>query len=309
MPKIKKFAATYDTNGLQSYIKQNADELLSAIMLEGRTLDRVSIRRDIKTSEAIHYFDMPVTFQNGRGCTFTPDGGAAVLTDRILTTALIKVNKEFCPDDLLGSYAEALVKIGATEAELPFEQFMLEYIRKKISEQLEKAIWQGDTTSQDPNLSQFDGWLKIINAEADTIDVVFAAGDSAYTKIKKVYMAMTEETLDQASAAIHVSPAIFREYMQDLVAANLYHYNPGSEELDEFRLPGSDVPVVKTLGMKGRGEIVGTFDRNLFYGCDEENQHRELNVGYDEKAGSFWIRVRWNSGVQTAFPAHIVLGQ
>lgn len=308
MPKIQKFAGvTYDTEGLQPYIQQHADELLRSLMLRGDTLDRVSIRRDIKTSEAIHYFDMPVTFQDGRGCEFTPDGGA-VLTDRIINTALIKVNKEFCPDDLLGSYAEALVKIGADEAELPFEEFMLEYIREKIAEQLEKAIWQGDTASADANLKQFDGWLKLIAAENDTVNVTFASGDTAYQKILKVYMAMTEQTLNERTAAIHVSPAIFRAFMQDLVAANLYHFDPGNAERSEFLLPGTEVPVVKTVGLIGRTEIVGTFDRNLFYGCDEDGNQRELRVGYDEKAGSFWIRVRWNSGVQTAFPDQVVLG-
>lgn len=308
--KIQKFdAATFDISGLSDYIRQNRDELLSKIILEGRTLDRVSIRRDIKTSEAIHYFDMPVVFQDGRGCKFEPDGEAAILTDRIIRTALIKVNKEFCPDDLLGSYAEALVKISATEEDLPFEEFLGEYLRKVIAEALEKALWQGDTLSRDPNLRHFDGYIKLIGGEADTIDVVSPRSASAYKRIQAVYMAMTEETLDQASAAIHVSPALFRAFMQDLVALNLYHYPAQKdEERDEFIFPGSDIPVVKTLGLKGRTEIVGTFDRNLFYGTDEDNNQRELLFGYDEKSGMFWVRVRWNSGVQTAFPDQVVLG-
>lgn len=300
-------ATTFDTDGLQAYIQQNRDELISRIMLEGRTIDRISIRTGIKTSEAIHYFDMPVTFQDGRGCEFTPDGGAAVLTDRIIETALIKVNKEFCPDDLLGSYAEALVKIGATEEELPFEEYIADYIVKKVSEQLEKAIWQGDTDSIDPNLKQFDGFLKIIAAADDTIDVVSPQSASAYNRVKAVYMAMPEEAVEQGSAAIHVSPAIFRAFMQDLVEKNLYHYNPGNEELEEIAFPGSEVKVVKTIGLKGSTQIVGSFDRNLFYGCDEENEKRELVIGYDQKAGSFYVRARWNSGVQTAFPDMVVL--
>lgn len=307
MSKLAKFdAATFDIEGLQCYIKQNRDELLSKIMLGGRTLERVSIRRDIKTSEAIHFFDMPVVFQDGRGCKFTPDGEAAVLTDRVLQTALIKVNKEFCPDDLLGSYAEALVRIRATAEELPFEEYIADYIRKAIEAELEKAIWQGDTDGSG-NLSFFDGYLKLIAGEADTIQV--AVSGSAYAKIKAVYAAMPEETLNQRDAAIFVGPALFREYLQDLVAANLYHYpSAQNEDPDEFILPGSTVPVVKTMGLAGSSAIVGTFSRNLFYGCDTENDKRELVIGYDEKAGSFFVRVRWNSGVQTAFPDQIVLG-
>lgn len=307
-PKLAKFDATFDTEGLQAYIQQNRDELLARIMLEGRTIDRISIRRNIKTSEAIHYFDMPITFQDGRGCEFTPDGGAAVLTDRILATALIKVNKEFCPDDLLGSYAEALVKISATEEELPFEEFIGDYIVKKISEQLEKAIWQGDTESLDPNLSQFNGFLKGLAGEDDVIVVESPQSASAYNRVKAVFMALPEEAIEQNSAAIHVSPAIFRAFMQDLVEKNLYHYQPGEAELEEFPFPGSEVKVVKTLGLSGVTPIVGSFDRNLFYGCDDENDKRELVIDYDKKAGSYYVRVRWNSGVQVAFPDMVVVG-
>lgn len=307
-PKLAKFdATTFDTTGLQAYIQQNRDELLSRIMLEGRTIDRISIRRDIKTSEAIHYFDMPVTFQDGRNCEFTPDGGAAVLTDRVINTALIKVNKEFCPDDLLGSYAEALVKISATEAELPFEEFIAEYIVKKVSEQLEKAIWQGDTDSLDPNLNQFDGFLKLLSGEADVIVLESPQSASAYNRVKAVFMALPEEAIDENTAAIHVSPAIFRAFMQDLVDKNLYHIQPGDAELEEFPFPGSEVKVVKTYGLKGSTLIVGSFDRNLFYGCDDENDKRELVIDYDKKAGSFYARLRWNSGVQTAFPDMVVV--
>ena len=120
-------------------------------------------------------------------------------------------------------------------------------------------------------------------------------------------MALPEETIEENTAAIHVSPAIFRAFMQDLVEKNLYHYQPGEAELEEFPFPGSEVKVVKTLGLKGTTLIVGSFDRNLFYGCDDENDKRELVIDYDKKAGSFYVRLRWNSGVQTAFPDMVVV--
>lgn len=304
---------TYNIENLQPYIKQNKDELLKGIVLKGKTIDRMSLRQGIKTREAVHYFDLPVTFQDGRVCKFTAAGNAVELSDRIIETGLIKIQDELCPNDLLGSYAEALVKIGANENELPFEEYIAEWLVNKVQQLLEVAVWQGDTDSENDNLNKFDGLLKLAGAEDSTIHATVPAGSSAYALIKAVYMAMPEEVLSEpsvaASAAIHVSPALFRAFMQDLVAKNLFHYNPGDKELDEIAFPGSDVKIVKTLGLRGIDPVVyASFDKNLFYGCDMKSNAEELRIWFSEDDQIFKYSIKFNAGVQTAFPDMVVIG-
>jgi len=302
---------TFNIEGLQPYIKQNRDEMITRFLLKGKTLDRISIRDDIKTSEAIHYMDVDIDFQDGRGCGFNPDGKPVDLVDRVLETALIKVDKEFCPDDLLGSYAEALVKLGVKEADLPFEEYIVELIVNKIERALEFLIWQGDTESDDTKLKWIDGFLAraLGDDEAATIKVEMPYGTSAYELIKAVYMAMPEEIVDKEGAAIHVQPSIFREFMQEMVAKNLYHYPSAEEkELEEFYFPGSGVKVVKTLGLTGTNVVYATFDRNMVYGCDKKSRKNELDVDYDKKAGTFYLKARFNAGVITYFPDWVVIG-
>lgn len=299
---------TYNIEGLQPYIKQNRDELITRFMLKGKTIDRIAIRTDIKTSEAIHFGDIDVTFRNGRGCGFEP-GTGMVLTDRILTTAILEVDKEFCADDLLNSYAEALVKIGVGQAELPFESYITELIVNKIAEKLEKLIWQGDTDLvDDDDLKWIDGFLKMASDETSTINVSVPAGSSYYELVKAVYMAMPEEVLAQASAAIHVQPSIYRALRQELLEKNYFHHSVEDAEPEEFNWPGSDVKVVRTLGLAGSGVVYASFDRNMVYGCDKESDKRDLKVGYEEKTDKFWVKARFNAGVQTYFPDWVVIG-
>ena len=139
------------------------------------------------------------------------------------------------------------------------------------------------------------------------MDVSIASGKSAYEGIQAVYLAMTEETLERGGE-IYVSPAIFRAFMQEMVARNYYHYAPGNDELREFLLPGSDCKVVKTQGLAGSLEILGTFPANLFYGCDMENDEEDIKVKYDDISENFIVKALWNSGVQIAFPDQVVLG-
>ncbi len=209
---------------------------------------------------------------------------------------------EFCPDTLVGKYAEYQVSINASEnASLPFEAFIMEGLTNEIVKKIETTIWQGVKGTD-----LIDGFLTIAGAEGDVVDVVLG-GTSAYEDILKVYNAMTENTLEQGGE-IYVSPAKFRAFLQEMVAKNYYHYNPGNDEPGEFLLPGSNVKVVRTPGLAGKTQIVGTFPKNMYYGCDLENAAEDIKVWYSDDDDVIKVSAKWNMGVQFAFPGEVVLG-
>lgn len=299
---------TINTAGLSDYIKQNRDELIQKIVLGGKTIKRMSIRKGIKTSEAIHFFEIDPQFQNGEGCGFTAQEGGMSLSDRVLTTGLIKVNMEICPDDLLRSYAEDLVKIGATEEELPFENYVVEAVIAKINAKMEKAVWQSDTDSEDETLNKFDGLLKLANAEEDTVKVEVAAGTSAYDAVEAVYLALPEEAIERG-ASIYLGADLYRKFLNDLVQKNLFHYSgPTNEQPSEYVFPGSNAVVVKANGLSGTNTMYASFDANMFYGCDTENDKEDVKIWFSDDDDLFKVKVKWNAGVQTAFPDMVVLG-
>ena len=294
--------ANFIVTSLPAYVQDNRDILIKNFALAGgETRRRISVQTGIKKDEYINFLNLTPTFQSGVGCGFNAAGGAA-LTQRVIDTARFKVNMEFCPDTLVGKYAEYQVSINASEnASLPFEAFIMEGLTNEIVKQIEIAIWQG---VKDSNL--IDGFLTIAGAESDVVDVVLG-GTSAYEDILKVYNAMTENTLEQGGE-IYVSPAKFRAFLQEMVAKNYYHYNPGNAEPGEFLLPGSNVKVVRTPGLAGKTNIVGTFPKNMYYGCDLENAAEDIKVWYSDDDDVIKVSAKWNMGVQFAFPGEVVLG-
>lgn len=298
----------FNVEGLSNYVQQNRDVILRNIILGNNVgiRSRMSIQTGIKTKEALHPFEVNPVFQNGRGCGFTPQGDVKI-SERELETGIIKINMEFCPDDLLDKYAEYLVKISATQDELPFEQYILDGVTTAINKGIERMIFQGDTDSQDDVLKHIDGLVKILTNEAAVTDVAITAGQSAYQGILAVYAAMSEDVLNNG-AEILVSPAIFRAFMQDLVAANLYHVNPADGEFDSYFLPGTDVRVRKEYGLTGSLNIIGTYTRNLYYGTDLQNATEDIKLWFSDDDDTFKLKVKWNSGVQVAFPDDVVLG-
>jgi hypothetical protein len=127
----------YNLSELTTYVQENRDVIIrNAVLGNGGIRNRMSIQTGIKTKEKLHPFEVNPIFQNGRGCGFSAQGEAKI-SERELETGIIKVNMEFCPDDLLGKYAEYLVKISATANELPFEQYIIDGVVAAINEEKE----------------------------------------------------------------------------------------------------------------------------------------------------------------------------
>jgi hypothetical protein len=298
----------YNLSELTTYVQENRDVIIrNAVLGNGGIRNRMSIQTGIKTKEKLHPFDVSPIFQDGRGCGFSAQGEAKI-SERELETGIVKVNMEFCPDDLLGKYAEYLVKISATANELPFEQYIIDGVVAAINEGIEKMMFLGDKASEDHVLKHIDGLVKILKSEEDVTDVAITAGQTAYQGILSVYMAMPEEVINKG-AEILVSPAIFRAFMQDMVKANLFHYNPNEGTVDSFILPGTDVVVRKEVGLTGSLNVIGTYPKNLYYGTDLENATEDVKVWFSDDDDNYKLKVKWNSGVQVAFPQDVVLGE
>lgn len=294
---------------LPEYVQNNMEVLVNKFGLLGNgTRQRISIQTGVKGKAALNYLAMDVVLQDGAECAFTPEG-TAELTQREIETAIIKVDMEFCPRNLRGKYAEYLIRINAVEEgnKLPFEEYIMDYIIDLINDRIEKMMWQGDTAKTGDNtLKWIDGFLKLAGAEEGVIDVAITSGKTAYEAILDVYMAMPEGILDM-TPEIYVSPAVFRKFVQEMVAKNWYQITIGAPQ-DAFVLPGTDVKVVKTKGLAGTQNIVGTFPKNLFYGTDMEGDEEAIDLWYSKDDRVFKLEALWNSGVQIAYPDMVVLG-
>ena len=290
---------------LPAYVKENQEVLIDQVAIMGPTINRMAKQTGIKKSAYLNYLDVTPVLQPGAGCGFTPQGEIE-LTDREINVAVIKINMDVCPDKLRGTFAEYLIRTRAGEQPLPYEAEITQAIVAFIQEALEKAIWQGDTASLDPNLANFDGLLKIAGSEASVVAPTITA--TTYRGIVAQVLAVIPAAARKRGAVIYLSPEAYEGYLLELVNANLYHYRgPQNEAPVEWVIPGTSVKVVRTEGLEGAGKVMATYDRNLYYGTDMEDDKEVFSITYDETNEIFRIKVRWTSGVQIAFPDRVVL--
>ena len=293
---------------LPDYVQTNRDILIKSFGLVGDgTRRHIGLQTGIKKDAYLNFLDLSTVLQDGSNCAFNPLD-SITLSQREINTAAIKVDGQICPETLLGKYAEYLVRVNATENELPFEQYILDMLVASINKKIENLIWKGDTASTDPDLKWIDGFLKQFTADNDVVKVTIGAGTSAYEGIQQVYMALPDEAIERG-AVIFAAPSIYRAFIQDLISLNYSAYaGPNGTNPDEFLFPGSTVRVVRTPGLGGSLSIVGTFGDNLVYGTDMENDHEDVDLWWSQDDRVFKYQVKWNSGVAYHFPDQIVVG-
>lgn len=294
----------YIVSSLPDYVKENTDVLVDAIQFGTPTIRRITPQLGIKTTGALNVLTVDVPFQNGKGCCLEPQGEAE-LTERQIVTGLIAKIIDICPDTLLGKWPEYLVRIPADDRQnLPFEEYLIAALIAETNDQLEKAVWQGDTTSVNPNLNKFNGFLKILAGEAGVVTATITDPTKAMDTIAEIITAAPAKILGKLK--IFVDTAFFTKLGLELMMANLYHFAPDAS-LESIIFPGTSVEVFNTPGLDGSDTIVASTLDNMFYGTDVEDAERRYRIIYDEKCDSFRVKFRWNSGVQVAFPDRVVV--
>ena len=294
----------YVTTSLPDYVQTNRDMIIKGLVLGGDTIRRMVKQTGVKKDAFINLLDLDPTFQDGAGCGFTADGDATI-SQREIETGLVKINMEICDETLRGKYAEYAINTAATKdgQAMPFEEYFVEELLRAIAEKMELAVWRWDSSQSG---EYFDGLLTILAADADVLTESISAGATAYEGIKQVMFAIPGYA-KKKGAKIFVAPEIYDLFIQELVDKNLYHFNPADQE-GEYLFPGTKVTVVSTDGLANSLNIVATFDRNMYYGCDLESDKEEVKIWWSDDDDVWKVKVKWNAGVQVAFPDQVVLG-
>jgi hypothetical protein len=293
-------------SSLPQYVEEKRLPLIAEAVLGAKSAKLFNLQTDIKHAAALNLLTTDVAFGDGSTCGWD-DAGSQSLTQRILTVGNIKVNMSFCDRDMLAKWMGYEVKVAAGSETLPFEEEFTNEVIKSIQEAVETAIYQGDTASSNVNLKAFDGLIKILTGEDGTIDVAASTESTALAKVRKVYNAIPEKAFTRGNVAILVGMDTFRALVGDLVDKNLYHYNPGAPE-GEVYLPGTNVRIIGVHGLNGAKKAIAASLDNLFFGTDMVNDLETFKLWYSDDNQEFRLAVKFNAGVQVAFPDEVVLG-
>lgn len=300
-----------NVNGLNAYTDENKMALIKKSILEGRTLNYITVQPDIKSSATINVIDS--TLVAAAGSCGWDEAGSTVLSQRELSVCPIKVNESICLDNLESYYTQKMMNPGSYNEDIPFAQMYAEEKATKINAMIEDIIWKGDTVTGTGNLALCNGFVHLLENTAASGDTVVGntAGVTDITAANVIdviddMIAVTPtDIIDDENLTIFLGYEVYRLAAKALRDANLYHYD-GAEGDFTMLWPGTNVKLVAVRGLNGTDKMFLSTAANFYMGTDLLNDAEDFRIFYSEDNDEVRFRSKFKVGTQVAFPDLIV---
>jgi len=311
----------YNVAALTDYTIENEELLVMKSLFGSKTQQLIqsegNVMTGVKSSEKISILDTDATFQTGGTCGFL-SSGTTTFTQRTVTVGKIKVNEALCPKALEAKYTQKALQIGSRYEKIPFEEQYTDQKAGTIAQQLEKAIWQGDTALADANLNKFDGLIKLIDAAAVSANgnptgITSGTGITT-TNVKGIvagmWLAMPAGIQGKEDIRIFCGWDTFNKYISAYADVNLFHFAPKGTEISaangEVIIIGTNYKLTAVHGLDGMNRLFTIRMSNLFLGVDLENEEDRWEIFFAKEADEIRFVSEFKEGVNVAFPDEIV---
>jgi hypothetical protein len=215
-----KFAITDNT----TYAGRDAVDFFSEALLDGTTIRTFRTIPGVKSKVKLPQYDAGNLIKDA-GCSWSP-AGEGTLSQKSFEVCDKEFQLELCVTtfeaNFLGEYLRAGSNTGEVAPEL-FTNYMLEQVKKKVQNDLELAVWQGDATGSTYPQNICDGLQRKLSADTTVIDVT---GTTAITL-----------NIGNADLVIYVSTSIYKLYQQAIAAASNEAYYVGAKEPNFLGIP------------------------------------------------------------------------
>lgn len=303
----------FSVGTLANYTNEQSTDLLVRALFGSKTATLLQssnqVQVGIKSAASLNILGSTVFFQ-ADGCGYLSSGTTA-FTQRNITVGAVKVEETLCPKTLEAKWMQTQIMPGSPTM-VPFEEQIGNEKAATIAQTLEVAMWQGDTTSGNPNLSRFDGFNKIIAAASPVL------GNAAPTTFTSVTASNIDDILDQIYANIPAAVAAkddlvcflgidaYKLMLLNLKNANLFHYAVDAAQTMEMVYPGTNMKLIAVGGLNGTNRLVAGSLSNFFMGTDLIDEQEEVKMWYSQDNDEVRVRFTFKAGVQVAFPGEIV---
>lgn len=300
------------TSSLTAFVDEQRLPLIRKAVVGNRSAKEFALMTGVKGATALNLLNTDVTFADGTACGWT-EAGTAELSQRILTPGVIKVQMSYCQNQLLKYWTNYEVRVAAGQKNLPFEEDFVNNAIESIKAKLEKAMWQGDTTSDDANLKQFDGLCKTISAATVAGTYTSTASDTVTKIINETYALIPDAVFEHGEVVMYISGANYRKYIQELIAnGNLVITNTVNDVAmpESVLIPGTNVRVIPVAGLDGASlKAVASYRENFVYGVDLADDDEKFDLWYSQDNDEFRLAVSFVAGVQVAYPDLIAIAK
>lgn len=300
----------YDVTGLDTYVDEQSTEILEDLVRNSGLTSRIVVMDNVKGSKEIKLKESAPTLQAASSCGWNATGGI-VLTDKAISTKRVKIQEEYCNEDLNDTWAQIENAAGANvqDEEAPnFADTMIMYYQKKAAELNQNLMFNGDTGSGNASLAHYDGFVKLWDNDGDVN--VYYSTETAITSTNGFDVALGLYNTIPAilfDAGVEVEILVGRETYRAIIEAvyadNNFHHTlqeePGVEP--SFILPTTNTRVRSYPQLNGTSKMYAVPYDYMFFATDLTDDMDGFRFHYNEHDEKLRFSVKFRSGIAYVF--------
>lgn len=285
---------------LGDYHREHRDRLSAELLLDENFSDKFEIMDDVTDEVPLPNLSISDLIKPANPNTFAPTSNALAFGSRTLKVRGIKVDLQLVPQVLEKTWLGKM-KNPSDPFDMPFEEFIMQYINSKIKENLLlQAVYGGTYNSGGTTpVDTMDGFLKKIADEitATNISPVVTGAitsSNVITSLEAVYDSLGE-AYKNVPTELKVNTQIFdwynRKYRTDYGANNNYD----GMKKGRILLDGTNCEVVREPGLGTSQRTIATVKENMVMGVDSMGGY---NVDIQKFDRTIKILVDFKAGVE-----------
>lgn len=226
-----------------TFYGKDAEGFFKKVLTTGLAKNELTLVPNVKSKIKLAYSDLGNILQ-AEDCSFSSTGEGS-LNQKTMEVCDLKVNLEYCATTFEANYLSAQLRAGSNNEEVvptSYADFVVNYVAEKVSSDLEKVMFQGNTATASYPYSLCDGLIKQLQADGDVVDVSATASTIISTNVvgelNRLLSAVAAEVRSAANFKIFVSQEIAFAYKQAQASTTGGLFLVGDKELNYlgFRL-------------------------------------------------------------------------
>ena len=219
-----------------TFYGKDAEGFFKKVLTTGVAKNELSLIPNVKSKIKLAYSDLGNILQ-ADDCSFSATG-EGTLNQKTMEVCDLKVNLEYCATTFEANYLSLQLRAGSNSEEVmpaSYAEFVVDYVAEKVSSDLEKVMFQGNTATASYPYSLCDGLNKLLLADADVIDVSATASltsANVVTELNRVLDQVPAEVRQEANFKIFVSQQIAFAYKQAQAVTQGGLFLVGDKELN-----------------------------------------------------------------------------
>ena len=226
-----------------TFYGKDAEGFFKKVLTTGLAKNELTLVPNVKSKIKLAYSDLGNILQ-AEDCAFSSTGEGS-LNQKTMEVVDLKVNLEYCATTFEANYLSAQLRAGSNNEEVvptSYADFVVNYVAEKVSADLEKVMFQGNTGTASYPYSLCDGLIKQLQNDGDVIDVSATASAIVSTNVvgelNRLLSSVDADVRSQANFKIFVSQEIAFAYKQAQASTTGGLFLVGDKELNYlgFRL-------------------------------------------------------------------------